>query len=64
MLHPRNPCSRDCPERKLGCHGECEAYKEFYRSNRMRCDDNMQRKGVSAYVKDTSMKLNKKFNRR
>lgn len=24
----QNPC-RDCPNRKVGCHTKCEAYKEF-----------------------------------
>lgn len=25
------PC-KDCQNRKVGCHGSCEAYKEFQRS--------------------------------
>ena len=24
----RSPC-RDCPERTVGCHGKCEAYKAY-----------------------------------
>lgn len=23
------PCKRDCAERKRGCHGECQKYKEY-----------------------------------
>lgn len=24
-----NPCKRECPNRKVGCHGTCEEYKAY-----------------------------------
>lgn len=32
-----NPCYKDgkgCPDRKVGCHGSCEAYQEFWDKRR------------------------------
>ena len=29
---PTSPC-KDCPDRKVGCHGECEKYKAYKRAN-------------------------------
>lgn len=28
----KNSC-KDCNERKVGCHSNCEKYKEFYKKN-------------------------------
>ena len=25
----RSPCKRDCPDRSITCHAECEKYKAF-----------------------------------
>lgn len=29
------PC-RDCPDRKMNCHSECEKYKEYAKENAKR----------------------------
>ena len=31
MPHPRNQC-RNCQERQVGCHANCERYSEFRRA--------------------------------
>jgi hypothetical protein len=35
---PNAPC-KDCKERHVGCHAECERYKEFAEENRRRHDE-------------------------
>lgn len=32
-----SPCYK-CPERRVGCHGKCERYKEFARMRRELCE--------------------------
>lgn len=29
MLLHKCPCKPECPERAVGCHGECEKYKQY-----------------------------------
>ena len=45
MARPKQPCSRDCPSREIGCHGRCERYlayeaekKAFYAEKRLTID--------------------------
>lgn len=28
-MRTKNPCKRDCPKRKVGCHGICQDYREY-----------------------------------
>lgn len=28
-----NPCTRECPNRKPGCHGSCEDYQAYKKRN-------------------------------
>ncbi len=37
----KNPCTKDCPNRKLGCHGSCELYKAFDEANKARRAENL-----------------------
>lgn len=39
---PNAPC-KDCKERHVGCHAECEMYKEYAEENRRRHDEAMKR---------------------
>ena len=32
MSKPNSPC-KDCPDRHMGCHSECEGYKSFEAEN-------------------------------
>lgn len=29
MKHPKHPCPRVCPKRKVGCRTECEAWQKY-----------------------------------
>lgn len=39
----KNPCTKDCPNRKLRCHGSCKLYKEFDEANKTRRAKNLYR---------------------
>lgn len=32
----KNPCTKDCQNRKFRCHGSCELYKAFDEANKAR----------------------------
>lgn len=32
MNRPSSPC-KDCPDRHMGCHSECEGYKNYEKEN-------------------------------
>lgn len=32
----RHPCRQDCPQRRAGCHAECQAYRDYEADKRRR----------------------------
>lgn len=45
---PASPC-KDCPDRTVGCHGECEKYKAYKRANEAH---KQEQRGLRAGSKD------------
>ena len=65
MMRRTNPCKRDCPKRKVGCHGVCQDYLEYneylkirrrerYIQNELNQDTYQAKK----YLKELCKKLN------
>ena len=51
----RAPC-KNCPERYVGCHAECEKYLEFYQSMRQLNAATQERKKADNALKDMTVK--------
>lgn len=44
-----NPC-KDCEERQLGCHSDCEKYLAFYQQNRQKNKKQLADAHANQYV--------------
>ena len=45
-----NPCGKDCPDRKVGCHGTCEKYLAFWDS----CEEIRKRRAENIALNSAS----------
>lgn len=65
-MQRKNPCRRDCPKRKCGCHGTCDdyaAYEVFLKKRRRdRYIQNELNYGTYQ-AKKYQLELRKKLNR-
>lgn len=56
----RNDCI-DCTERRIGCHSECDRYKDYVEKGnaikRARFEEAQRNKGSIAYERNTLRKL-------
>lgn len=43
------PC-RDCKDRKVGCHTECQKYIEFDRLNKLRLEKKVREQSIKRYI--------------
>ena len=49
FLKMTNPC-KDCEERQLGCHSDCEKYLAFYQQNRQKNKKQLADAHANQYV--------------
>ena len=59
-----NPCNKECPDRHIGCHGECEKY-----INAKKAHDELLKKirkdeGVREYMARTATKKKERYMKR
>ena len=50
-----NPC-KDCEERQLGCHSDCEKYLAFYQQNRQKNKKQLADARANQYVVNAILK--------
>ena len=53
----KNPCKKDCPRRKPGCHGSCEDYHLWREQEEQRMEVVMKQRDINNYVRYTHRKL-------
>lgn len=46
------PCSQNCKDRYVGCHGKCLAYLEYWEQHQQELKDRVNRCKVADYVFD------------
>jgi hypothetical protein len=47
------PCSKDCPDRFVGCHGKCVAYMEYWHEHQEELKRRTERCKVHQFVYDS-----------
>lgn len=64
MKQPKRPCFK-CPDRRGGCHAECERYAEYAKAQRAWREANWTERGGSAlaYQIDLRIKLRDRANK-
>lgn len=49
------PC-KDCSERHIGCHSECEKYKSFREFKMIQYEKKIKEQSIEGYVADSIIK--------
>lgn len=59
-----NPCKKDCPNRTIRCHGECEKYLEFNRNNVERGNERIKRIAINEFSAENTLKVQRRYNKK
>ena len=55
-----NPCKSDCPDRRVGCHAECEKYKAYRADREKLYKKRMTDKDITTYLVESKKRCEKK----
>lgn len=60
----KQPCERDCPNRSVTCHSECEKYKAFTEEIKSKRDEKQKKTCMDCFTFDRVMRVKKRINKR